>query len=154
MEIYRSLTNCAIWLDAASFPAKDSGSPYQADAAAYSNEAFFDKSASAAVQAAFHWSTSATTSTFGVPWDGEIPAKCTAPLGTPPASAPTPPHEATQAIQTLAGPDGASYDVYTYIILAQPAGGSWVKKVTIVVRDKRNGRVAARETSFFNPLSG
>ena len=34
MEYYRSLPNCALYLDAASFPVKNSGSTYQADTSA------------------------------------------------------------------------------------------------------------------------
>lgn len=42
--------------------------------------------------------------------------------------------------QTVAGPDGRSYRVDTYIVSATPAGGTAVKQVTVVVR--RSGTTA------------
>lgn len=43
--------------------------------------------------------------------------------------------------QTVTGPDGRSYRVDTYIVMATPAGGTGVKQVTVVVR--RAGTTAA-----------
>jgi type II secretory pathway pseudopilin PulG len=154
MEIYRSLQDCALWLDAASFPVKNSGSAYQADTKAYTDTvtnspvAFFDKSATPTNQALLPWATSATSSASNVPWNGDIPSSCTLSAGV------TPPTTATQAIQTIAGPDGATYPVYTYIILTQPTGGTYVKQVTIVVRSPRlTSKILARQTSVFNPIT-
>jgi type II secretory pathway pseudopilin PulG len=164
MEIYRSLQNCAIWLDPASFPTLNSGSAYQADTTSYTNVyavpsvpvSFFDKSVSVDSQGMLAWSTSSTSSALVVPWNGDIATSCAPTAGV------TPPTTATQAIQNVPGPDGTSYPVYTYIILAQPEGtaggaytGTWVKQVTVVVRDPRNtAKILARETSLFNSILG
>ena len=164
MEIYRSLQNCAIWLDTMGstgsqpwFPAINSGSLYQADAASYTDPytgtavAFLDKSTLPVVQGEARWSTS-TTSTLLVlqePWSGDIPASISPTAGT------TPPPTATEAMQQIVGPNGVNYWVYTYIILVRPPGGRWVKQVTIVVRDQQTPtKILARETSIFNPMSG
>ncbi|MGZ8715617.1 MAG: type IV pilus modification PilV family protein [Gaiellaceae bacterium] len=164
MEIYRSLQDCAIWLDPASFPTKGSGSAYEADTKSYTDVyavpsvpvSFFDKSVSVNSQGMLPWATSSTSSALVVPWNGDIETSCTPTAGV------TPPASATQAIQNVPGPDGVSYSVYTYVILAQPADtvggtytGTYVKQVTIVVRDPRNSaRILAREISLFNPILG
>jgi type II secretory pathway pseudopilin PulG len=155
MEIYRSLQNCAIWIDAASFPVKDAGSAYQADTKAYTDlyttlpVAFFDKSASATNQGLLPWSTSATSAASNVPWNGDIPTSCT------PTANLTPPSAATKAVQDITGPDGAAYHVYTYIVISQPSSGTYVKQVTVVVRDPRDvSKILVRETSLFNPING
>jgi type II secretory pathway pseudopilin PulG len=168
MEIYRSLQNCAIWLDPTSFPATSGGSAddalYRGDTNAYSytqngvkqTVSFFDKSQSSAAQAQLAWATTATSQAVNAPWNGDIPTSCTPTAGT------TPPTAATQAEQTIAGPNGALYPVFTYIIIDQPTapsgtvpGSTYVKQVTVVVRDPViHKRVLARETTVFNPLSG
>jgi type II secretory pathway pseudopilin PulG len=155
MEIYRSLQSCAIWIDATSFPSKDAGSAYQDDTQAYTDlyttlpVAFFDKSASVTDQGLLPWATSATSAALNVPWNGDIPTSCT------PTASVTPPSTATKAIQDIAGPDGAPYHVYTYIIITQPSGGTYMKQVTVVVRDPRDAsKILARETSLFNPING
>ena len=149
MEIYRSLEDCAVWLDPASFPVKDSGSAYQVDTSAYSSVAFLDKSASVTAQSLLPWATSSTSSAANTPWNGDIPTSCTPTAGV------TPPPAATQAIQNINGPDGAVYPVYTYIILTQAAGSTYLKQVTVVVRDPRDStKVVARETSLLDPISG
>jgi type II secretory pathway pseudopilin PulG len=177
MEIYRSLKNCAIWLDAntspvntTTFPAINSGSAYQADVKSYTDlyaspiapVAFFDKSLSDPAMGTLPWATNKTTQVLVVPWNSTIPTFCN-PSGLPPASltaSTTPPLTATKAVQTIAGPDGVQYPVYTYIILTQPSSGaaysgSWVKQVTIVVRDPRNtARILARQTSLFDWADG
>ena len=148
MEIYRGLQNCAVWLDPASFPVKDSGSAYQADLNAYASVAFLDKSAGVTAQSLLPWATSSTTQAANAPWNGDIPTSCNPTPGT------TPPTPSTQAIQNITGPDGAQYPVYTYIVIVQPTGGTWVKQVTIVVRDpKLSSKVLARQTSVFDPLT-
>jgi hypothetical protein len=69
----------------------------------------------------------------------------------------TPPSSAVKPVQTIAGPDGTSYTVNTYIVLVQPAAasatpGEWTKQVTVVVYDPHNAsRVLAREVSTFDP---
>jgi Tfp pilus assembly protein PilV len=142
MEVYRSLPNCAIYLDPATFPVKNSGSAYQADTAAYSNVSFFDKSQSTANQALQPWSTTSTDALAVAPWNTSIPTSCAPSAGV------------TSAIDTaVVGPDGGRYTVYTYMALVQPAGGDWVKRVTIVVRNA-SSKILARETSIFDPLVG
>ena len=168
MEIYRSLQNCAIWLDPTSFPATSGGSAddalYRGDTNAYSyvqngtkqTVAFFDKSLSTAAQGALPWSTSATAATMTTGWSNDIATSCTPTAGT------TPPTAATKAEQTVAGPDGTLYPVFTYIIIDQPSaasgtipGSTYVKQVTVVVRDPNlHSRVLARESSVFNPITG
>jgi type II secretory pathway pseudopilin PulG len=168
MEIYRSLQNCAIWLDPTTFPATSGGSAddalYRGDTNAYSyiqngtkqTVAFFDKSQSTANQALLPWSTSSTTGTAATAWNVDVPTSCTPTAGT------TPPTAATQAMQTVAGPDGTRFPVFTYIIIIQPSVASgtipsstYVKQVTVVVRDANlHSRVLARETTVFNPITG
>jgi len=168
MEIYRSLQNCAIWLDPTTFPATSGGSAddalYRGDTNAYSyvqngtkqTVAFFDKSLSTAAQGALPWSTSATAATITTGWSNDIATSCTPTAGT------TPPTAATKAEQTVAGPDGTLYPVFTYIIIDQPSaasgtipGSTYVKQVTVVVRDPNlHSRVLARESSVFNPITG
>ena len=168
MEIYRSLQNCAIWLDPTSFPATSGGSAddalYRGDTNAYSyiqngtkqTVSFFDKSQSATAQAQSAWSTTQTSQAANAPWSGDIPTSCTPTAGT------TPPTAATKAENTIAGPDGTLYPVFTYIIIDQPSaasgtipGSTYVKQVTVVVRDpKLHSRVLARETTVFNPITG
>jgi type II secretory pathway pseudopilin PulG len=157
MEIYRSLKDCAVWLDPASFPTKGAGSAYEADTKSYTNAyatpatavTFLDKTLNPTNMGMAPWATNATTTTAIAAWTGDIPSSCT-------PSVTTPPFAATQAIQTVAGPDGATYPVWTYIILTQPTGsgytGTYVKQVTVVVRDPRNSaKILARQTSLFDP---
>jgi Tfp pilus assembly protein PilV len=144
METYRSLPNCAIYLDAApattTFPVKNSGSAYQADTAAYANVAFFDKSLSTPAQALQPWATSATDAAAVTAGNTSIPTSC------PPSGG------VTKAIDTaVAGPDGTKYTVYTYMAIVQLNGGDYTKRVTVVVRNAA-GRPLARETSVFDPI--
>jgi len=142
MEMYRALRNCALYLDATSFPTKNTGSLYQSDTAAYNNVAFFDKSQATGTQALAQWATSSTTDTANTPWQTQIPTSCAPSAGV------------TSAIQTgVVGPDKHKFDVYTYMPLLQPSGGQWVKQVTIVVRDSATSKILARETSVFDPLT-
>jgi type II secretory pathway pseudopilin PulG len=148
MEIYRSLENCAIWLDPTTFPAANVTSAYRSDTTAYLGLAFFDKSQSAATQAAAPWSTNQTSQSVNTSWKTDIPTWCA------PVANVTPPPSATKAIQTIPGPDGANYQVYTYIVITQPTSGTYVKQVTITVRDPNNSaKVLARQSSYFNPLT-
>jgi Tfp pilus assembly protein PilV len=142
MEVYRSLPNCALYLDPSTFPVKDSGSAYQADTAAYANVSFFDNSQSTSSQALMPWSTTSTDANAVAPWNSSIPTSCTPSAGV------------TKAIDTnVAGPDGTRYTVYTYMAIVQPSGGDYVKRVAIVVRDSA-GKVLARETTIFDALVG
>jgi hypothetical protein len=168
MEIYRSLQNCAIWLTPSSIPAASSVAAddvlYRTDTSGYSyiqngarqTVSYFDNTQTTAAQALMPWATSSTTGTASTAWNVDIPTSCTPTAGT------TPPTTATTAVQTIAGPDGARYPVFTYIIIDQPAaatattpGSTYVKQVTIVVRDPSNhARTLAREVTVFNPLTG
>jgi type II secretory pathway pseudopilin PulG len=168
MEIYRSLKNCAIWLDPTSFPAINSGSAYQADTKSYTDlyatptpapVAFLDKTAGSTAMGMLPWSTNQTTQVLVVPWNSTIPTYCNPSGVSPLTPTTTPPLTATQATQTVNGPDGVAYPVYTYIILTQPSGaaytGAYVKQVTIVVRDPRNtAKILARQTSLFDWTDG
>jgi type II secretory pathway pseudopilin PulG len=148
MEIYRSLQNCAIWLDPTSFPAANVTSAYKSDTTAYLGLTFFDKSASTATQGAAPWATSSTSTAVNTAWKADIPTSCT------PVASVTPPTAATKATQTIAGPDGANYTVYTYIVITQPTSGTYVKQVTITVRDPTNAaKVLARQSTYFNPIA-
>jgi type II secretory pathway pseudopilin PulG len=140
MEFYRSLPNCALYLDPTSFPVKNSGSAYQADTTAYSNVAFFDKSATVANQKLAPWATSSTDSTAVTAWNTSIPTSCTVSPGV---------INAMNA--AVPGPDGTKYTVYTYMVLVQLNGGDYTKRVTVVVRNAA-GRPLARETSVFDPI--
>jgi hypothetical protein len=81
-------------------------------------------------------------------WKADIPTSCT------PVAGVTPPAAATKATQVMAGPDGANYTVYTYIVITQPTSGTYVKQVTITVRDPNNAaKVLARQSSYFNPIA-
>jgi type II secretory pathway pseudopilin PulG len=188
MEIYRSLQNCAIWLDTTTpppvlpattppgttFPVKGAGSTYEADTRSYTNVytftgpnqtgvpvAFLDKSQSVPLQAWEKWATWSTSTLVLTDWSGDIPTSCK-PSGPGALTATsTPTLSATQPIQDVQGPDGVTYPVYTYIIIIQPTNstatytGTYVKQVTVVVRDPRNSaKILARETSIFNPMSG
>jgi len=177
MEIYRSLQNCAIWLQPSGtfttpagkgIPASNSVVAddvlYKGDTAAYSYSqngvrtaiTFFDNSQSAASQAQMQWATSQTSQAANTLWAGDIPTSCTPTAGT------TPPPTATYAEQNIAGPTGTLFPVFTYINIIQPwvaagtaSASTWVKQVTVVVRDPViHSRVLARETTIFNPLSG
>lgn len=58
-------------------------------------------------------------------------------------------------VQTLAGADGRSYRVDTYVTWSSVTGGRSVKRVTIVVRDTVNtAKVWYRTTSSFDESTG
>jgi type II secretory pathway pseudopilin PulG len=154
MEIYRSLTNCAIWLDADpgdtsagamgvnatnTFPVKGSGSLYEADTSSYTNS--FANSGSPNYTptpgpVAF-FDKSAGANGMGIlPWATSATTAAVSP-SVPPTCYPTgatsgatlsdtstPPWPAIRAVQQLAGPDGVKYWVYTYIIIVQPTYGA------------------------------
>jgi type II secretory pathway pseudopilin PulG len=186
METYRSLQNCAIWLDEWLVPA--SNSAYAADAYDYNGTSAFapnqisywNAGGSADTQ---YWVTDGTDgqpAQFG-PQDNlascayiSQSTKQTVPLTSSQGSSAnidglgmvTPPSSAVKPVQTIAGPDGTSYTVDTYIVLVQPCTptpptgqscpdadkGEWAKQVTVVVYDPHNStRVLAREVSTFDP---
>jgi type II secretory pathway pseudopilin PulG len=172
IEIYRSLTNCAIWLDHVIMPA--AGSAYALDTKSYSNIAYWNPSTSASQQ---YWVTDAMddtnitgqTNLLSCGWKAQqsgltVPLTTTqgadnATTGIDSLGLVTPPTSTTvsavKPIQTIVGPDGVKYLVYTYIILVQPTGSEWVKQVTVVVYDPHSTtRALARESSVFDPITG
>jgi len=150
METYRSLQNCAIWLDQWLMPA--SNSAYAADAYDYNGTTaflpyqipYFNSGSSAANQ---YWVTDATDGQAAQFNQQDNLASCayisqstaqtlpllqtqgdaahidTLGLVTPPSSAP-PLASAVKPVQTIAGPDGALYTVDTYVVLVQPCIGT------------------------------
>ncbi len=65
----------------------------------------------------------------------------------------TPSTTATTASQTVSGPDSRTYRVDTYVVTVTPTGGRPLKKVTVVVRQVKNGvvgSVLARQASTFD----
>jgi hypothetical protein len=102
MEFYRSLPNCALYLDPASFPVKNAGSAPTGRHDGLLSVAFFDKSATLRQKLA-PWATTATDSTAITAWniDSDL-------LHRPASTG------VTNAINTaVAGPDGTKYTVYT-----------------------------------------
>lgn len=168
METYRSLQNCAIWLDQWLMPA--AGSQYALDTPSYNGDAasspqipYWNAGGSAEPQS---WATDATLgSSFGPQTNL---ASCAYTSGTSTQALPltstqnvdtlgmvTPPPSAVKPEQTVTGPDGQRYTVDTYIVLVQPSGGEWTKQVTVVVRDPiDSSKVLAREVSVFDPTAG
>ncbi len=154
IEIYRSLTNCAIWLDADpndtsagamganatnTFPVKGSGSIYEADTSSYTNSFATTGSPNytPAPAPVTFFDKSAGPNGMGIlPWatsattaavNPSVPPTCYPSGGTSASTlsdTSTPPWPAVRAIQQIAGPDGVKYWVYTYIIIVQPNYGA------------------------------
>jgi type II secretory pathway pseudopilin PulG len=145
MEVYRGMYSCATYLYASSLTGLGGYSTqYYADANAYPGAGHF---------------------TAGVPgslWVTDDPA-WTPPSPIHHSSAtcmpdPLPSPDPRYAVQTVPGPDGKNYLVFTYIVLVQPSGhnptwtDTWVKQVTISVFDwRQTTKLIARETSIFDP---
>lgn len=169
MEVYRSLENCAIWLDQWQMPA--SNSTYALDTYDYNGTSAFspqvpywDSGSSADTQ---YWVTDgmdinnafgqdSLTSCAYISQSAQQTLPLTSTEGSPAnidsLGMVTPPSTAVKPVQTIAGPDGTSYTVDTYIVLVQPTAGEWTKQVTVVVYDPHNSsRVLAREVSIFDP---
>ncbi len=172
MEVYRGLGSCAIWLDSVLMPA--AGSTY-APATSSPQVAYWNSGASANSQ---YWATDGVTTAnvasqtnlASCAWKSQGSANAytlplTATTGannattgidslglvTPPTSASI---SAVKPVQTIAGPDGVNYTVYTYVIFVQPTSGEYAKQVTVAVYDPRNtARVLVRETSVFDPTA-
>jgi type II secretory pathway pseudopilin PulG len=182
METYRSLENCAIWLDQWLIPA--AGTTYATKAAKYNGAvAYWSTSTPANDQ---YWATDGQDGQAGAPLDQPSLGSCAYTFGTPsyyddqslplpnqgsaaanlaylnalypsnPAltKVVTPPESAVIPEQSLAGPDGATYTVDTYIVLVEPSAGEWTKQVSVVVYDPHNSaRVLASDVSIFDPAS-
>jgi type II secretory pathway pseudopilin PulG len=169
MEVYRSLQNCAIWLDRWLMPASNS---------AYAQDAYDFNGTSAFSPQIPYWNSGGSADTQYWVTDGmdinnafgqDNLTSCaylsqtttqTMPLTSTQGSSAnidglgmvTPPSSAVKPVQVIAGPDGTSYTVDTYIVLVQPTAGEWTKQVTVAVYDPHNStRVLAREVSTFDP---
>jgi hypothetical protein len=60
------------------------------------------------------------------------------------------------AVQTLTGPDGRTYRVDSYVVVATPPGGRAGRAITVAVRQVKGGVVGpvkAQATSAFDPAS-
>jgi type II secretory pathway pseudopilin PulG len=175
IEMYRGLSNCAIWLDQYLIPV--STSAYGLDTKSYNNVTYWNAGVSASNQVwvtdgmddsnnysqpnlkscawtaqgtAFTMSNTGLTATQGA--NNATTGIDSLGFITPPTSAAI---SAVKPVQTIAGPDGVKYVVNTYIILVQPSSSEWAKQVTVVVVDPHNSaRVLARETSVFDPITG
>lgn len=166
MELYRSLQNCAIWLDQWLMPA--SGSQYALDAQSYNGTVasspqigYWNPLTAANVQS---WATDGTDgASFGqsslrscaYTSGGTLALPLTSSQNVDTIGLVTPPPAAVKPVQSVAGPDGTLYTVYTYVVLVQPTGGEWTKQVTVVVYDPHTPtKQLARETSVFDPTAG
>jgi type II secretory pathway pseudopilin PulG len=177
MEQYRSLQNCAIWLDQWLMPA--SGSQYALDQRSYNGTSAYTPQipywSTVTAPNLQYWVTDGMDSASSFQFNGTTQtnlASCayktmttaqalplTSTNGsaanidslgtiTPMSTAAT---STVKPVQTISGPDGIKYPVYTYIVLVQPTGGEWTKKVTIVVYDPRDSTlVLARQVSTFD----
>jgi type II secretory pathway pseudopilin PulG len=124
MEVYRGLRNCGIYLQS---PLPTAGSAYYNDTSAYPGS---------------NWVTNSTTGSGYSP----IPASSSSCIPTLASGSPSP----TSATQTLTGPDGRSYTVYSYIVIVAN-GSKYVKEVTVEVFDPTSGHRLIRESSMFDP---
>lgn len=153
MEVYRDLKNCGIYLtggtgsDVSGMPngipnsTSSAYAAYQGDTAAYANVAYFSNSTPTSTPL---WVIDSTSGTGYSP----IPASSSAciPTGLTTSSGIDP----TKAVQTVTGPDGLSYKVFSYIVIVQPSG--YAKQVTVEVFNPRQAtQVLARESSIFDP---
>ena len=169
MEVYRSLENCAIWLDQWLLPS--SSSAYALDKYDYNGTSAFSPqipywSAGSSADSQY-WVTDGMDANNAFGQDNltscayiSQSSKQTLPLTSSQGSSAnidglgmvTPPSSAVKPVQTIAGPDGTLYTVDTYIVLVQPTAGEWTKQVTVVVYDPQSSsRVLAREVSIFDP---
>jgi type II secretory pathway pseudopilin PulG len=162
MEVYRTLQNKAIYLNAPTGGGADvSGWPngipttssswyslYSGDTSAYRS----DPNTPTSVASYYSYSTPPTTP----PWATQNTGTTWSPvLATDTTVLPTGLSiDPTKAVQAVAGPDGQNYPVFTYIVIVKPTptASGYVKQVTVVVRDPRqNSRVLARQSAFFDP---
>jgi type II secretory pathway pseudopilin PulG len=158
MEVYRGLENKAIYLNA---PASSGGSDvlgwpngipnstssysaaYQRDSAAYGGGAYYSYANPSSTPL---WVTQDTTGAGYSP----IPPSDGSVLPSGLAIDPT------AAVQSVTGPDGQPWTVFTYIVLVQPSGTGWtggyLKRVSVDVLDPRApAKIVAQESSLFDP---
>jgi type II secretory pathway pseudopilin PulG len=153
MEVYRGLRNCGIYLtggtgsDVAGFP---NGIPnstsafysaYEGDTAAYASpvsSAYFNNTTPSSSP---QWVIDSTTGSGYTP----IPASSSSCLPSSGLSI-----DPKKAVQNVTGPDGLSYRVFTYIVIAHPSG--YAKQVTVdVFNPVAPTQRLARESSVFDP---
>jgi type II secretory pathway pseudopilin PulG len=94
-----------------------------------------------------------TSATGDSAYSGDAAYSASQVTGSGCAPSATPQTSATSATQTVAGPDGSSYRVDSYIVSTTPTGGRAMKRVTVVVRGITNGAlggVLARSASAFD----
>ena len=158
MEVYRGLENKAIYLNA---PASSGGSDvlgrpngipnstssyaaaYQRDSAAYGGGAYYSYANPSSTPL---WVTQATTGAGYPPIPSSDGSVIPSGLAIDP----------TAAVQSVTGPDGQPWTVFTYIVLVQPSGTGWtggyLKRVSVDVLDPRiPTRIVATESSLFDP---
>jgi len=177
MELYRSLQNCAIWLDRWLMPA--AGTQYALDQRSYNGTAAYTPQipywSTVTPSNQQYWVTDGMDNASTFQFNGATQvnlASCayktmttsqTLPLTSTNGSSAnidslgtitpmsTSAVSTVKPVQTITGADGVGYPVYTYIVLIQSTGGEWAKQVTIVVYDPRDTtRKLARETSVFD----
>jgi type II secretory pathway pseudopilin PulG len=141
MEVYRDLRNESIYLSSSSIPTSGATyTAYSANSSAYGGTYYTAGSAGP-------WVTENTTGSGYSPVPATVTTAC--PGGS--CSSMTNPSP-TSATQSVTGPDGQSYTVYTYIIMVSVPNGGYVKQVTIYVYDPQNStHVLATEQSLFDP---
>lgn len=142
MEVYRELENCGIYLTSTTIPTSSSQyyTQYYADTSAFDNVGVYSG-------ANPYWVTETTTGSGYSP----IPPSNSNCLPNP-----VPSPDPRSATQTVVGPDGLNYLVFSYVVLAQPSGPSgtytsaWVKQVTVRVFSPKNTSLQlAKESSVF-----
>jgi type II secretory pathway pseudopilin PulG len=162
MEVYRLMQNKAIYLETTGGGNDSGGWPqgipnststwyalYSGDTAAYRS----DPNNAGSTASYYNYATPPTTP----PWVTNstttayppVPASSSAAIPSGLAIDPR------KAVQAVAGPDGQTYPVFTYIVIVKPSAttqGGYVKQVTVTVRDPlNNARVLARQSSLFDP---
>jgi prepilin-type N-terminal cleavage/methylation domain-containing protein len=158
MEVYRGLENQAIYLNAPSVSGGNdvlgwpNGIPnstssyataYQRDSASYGGGAYYSYANPSSTPL---WVTQATTGAGYSPIPPSDGSVIPGGLAIDP----------TAAVQSVTGPDGQPWTVFTYIVLVQPSGTGWtggyLKRVSVDVLDPRApARIVAHESSLFDP---
>jgi type II secretory pathway pseudopilin PulG len=143
MEVYRELENCGIYLTSTTIPTSGQYyTQYYADTSAYANVGVYSGTNTL-------WVTEATNGTSYPPIKASSSSCLPSPVPSP---------DPRNAVQTVTGPDGLGYLVFTYIVVVQPTGPSgsytsaYVKQVTVrVFNPKNTAQLLAKETSIFDP---
>ena len=144
IEIYRSLTNCAIWLDSTTFPVEGLSDPYELDTKSYTDtyattgspnytprpprSRSSTRAQSPDAMGILPWATSATSSRALRSCRGTATSRSC--RRTARSRRPTPPRPATKAIQQSPARTASKYWVYTYILIVQPTSGATSRRRT------------------------